>query len=279
MEHVNCPVCGSDRAEALWSKLGALYGRCTTCGLVYENPRLSKEELRAFYSEEGYYIQKEPAALVVGYQNYFAQCSPALIEEYYQIMVRAAGDWHGKHLDLGCGTGGLVARARQEGWDAIGQEISAWASAQARVAGVPVIEGPLEEANLEAASFEAVTMFDVLEHLPAPVPTLQEIRRILKPGGVLVIETPNVDGWFARNLYHEHSDLVKPRAHICLYSPASVRAMFERVPFRTVTITTFPWCRRYSYTYFKALIASRVMPGRVPVQLTWNESLRIIAAT
>jgi SAM-dependent methyltransferase len=277
MESVRCAVCGSDRQEPLWSKEGAHYVRCRDCSLVYENPRMTPDELKRFYSDPGYFVQADPTALVSGYQNYFEQCTPALRSEYFDIVQRAAPAARGRFLDVGCGPGGLLRVAQDRGWEAVGLEISDWAAAQGRKEGLNILDSPLTEAGFPPASFDAVAMFDVLEHLPSPLSYLKEIHRILKDGGVLVVETPNIGGFFARYLYKESSDLIKPRAHICLYSPESVLRLYGQSPFSRVQVSTFPYARKFTFGYLKGLIASRIKPGVPPLQLTWNESLRILS--
>ena len=276
MEQVSCPLCGADDYADLWSKAGAQYVRCRSCTLVYESPRLTESELKAFYSDQAYFVHAGGEDPVSGYVDYFAQCTPQLQHEYFEIVERHANVRRGTYLDVGCGTGGVVGYAAEKGWDACGQEISSWAAAVGKKAGLTIIESSLSEAAIASDSFDAVSMFDVLEHLPSPIEYLREIYRILKPGGVLVVETPNIDGVFALHFYRERSDLVKPRAHICLYSPRSARRLFSTVPFRDVHVKTFPYCRRFTPGYFKGLVASFVLPGRLPQQLTFNESLRII---
>lgn len=276
MERTSCAVCGSADAVYLWTRGEARYERCRSCGLVFENPRLDGEELRRLYSDESYYVAKDSAMAATGYENYFEQCTHGLIEEYFSIVKHASGMKTGRLLDVGSGPGNLVAHAIDMGWDAVGQEISQWACTRAREKGIPVLEGPLEDQHLPDASFDAASMFDVLEHLTDPRRTVEEIRRVLKPGGVLVIETPNIGGLFARFVYRDRSDLVKPRSHICLFSPRSIRRLMDEAGFSRLTVQTFPYCRRITPGYLKDLLLSRIQKGRKPVQFTVNDSLRII---
>ncbi len=278
MEDVSCPLCGNNRGRHLWKKHDASYERCPSCGLVYENPRFTGEELREFYSAESYYHAGDSSDEPSGYTDYFAQCSPAIVGEYLNILQGAiAREGRHRFLDIGCGPGGLVEAAQLHGWTARGLELSRWAVSQGRGRGLDIIEGTLESAQVSDNAFDIVSLFDVLEHLPDPREYVAEIYRILAPGGVAVVETPNVNGLFARLLYRQRSDLIKPRAHICLYSPETSERLFKTQPFASLEIKTFPWCRHYTPGYFKALITSRIIPGRKPVQLTYNESMRIVA--
>lgn len=276
MQFVVCPLCGEDNAKPLWQKNDATYVRCTACSLVYENPRLSDEELVEFYSKKSYFIKEEEDTGTSGYENYFAQCTTGLLEEYFDLVQRYANVRRGKLCDVGCGPGGLLKIARERGWEATGVEISSWAVQEGRKAGLDIYQGSLLDARFSADSFDAVSMFDVLEHLASPREYLQEIHRILKPGGLLLIETPNVDGFFVRYVYRQNADLVKPRAHICLYGPTSARLLLEPFGFSTVKIMSFPYCRRFTPGYLKSVLTSRLLPGRKPVQLTFNDSLRIV---
>lgn len=277
MEQIACPLCGANNAETLWSKEGASYVRCLHCSLVYENPRLSGEELKSFYSKESYFVNtSDPSPS--GYSDYFAQCTGTLLREYLNIVKReVAGRTPVHFLDVGCGPGGLVELALAEGWEASGLELSSWAVEIGRKKGIPIMEGALESALFPENHFDAISLFDVLEHLPSPHPPIREIYRILKPGGVVIVETPNIGGFFARNVYRERSDLVKPRAHICLYTPVTARRLFSEAGFRTLNITTFPYCRQYTLGYLKNLTFTLLGLGSSHTQATLNESIRIIA--
>lgn len=276
MQLVTCPLCGNDHARPLWTKNGAHYVRCNVCSLVYENPRLTEQELRDFYSDRSYFINETGEGITSGYENYFAQCTTGLQEEYFAIVERYARVSPGTYCDVGCGPGGVVKVAQDKGWNATGVEISAWAVREGKKLGLDIYEGTLFDASFPANHFDAVSMFDVLEHLTSPLEYLREIHRILRPGGVLVIETPNVDGFFTRFVYRERADLVKPRAHVCLFGPRSARYLLSSAGFVSCRIMTFPYCRRITPGYLKSLISSRIMPGRRPVQFTFNDALRII---
>jgi SAM-dependent methyltransferase len=275
LERVACPLCGQDDADALWSRGDAHYVRCRACSLVYENPRLTERGLVRFYSAKSYFVAEEGSPPTSGYQDYESQVTRDLLEEYFDI-VQSHAPGPGALCDVGCGPGGLLRIARDRGWQACGVEISSWAARRARDEGLDVHEGSLSHARFPDDAFDAVTMFDVLEHLAQPGEVLHEVFRILKPGGVFVAETPNVDGFFARHVYRERAHLVKPRAHICLYGPRSARRLVSGERFSSAVVSTFPYCRRITPGYLKSLVTSRLVPGRAPVQLTLDDSLRLV---
>src|SRR3954466_9570902 len=94
-------------------------------------------------------------------------------------------------LELGSAHGGFVALLRQAGYDAIGVDLSpSIVNLARRTFDVPMLVGPVEDQSLEAGSFDVVVMMDVIEHLADPQATLAHCLRLLKPDGILLIQTP-----------------------------------------------------------------------------------------
>ena len=115
-------------------------------------------------------------------------------------------------LDIGCANGFFLDEARKQGWDTRGVEISTWAAAYGRnELKLNITNGFLEEANFPAEFFDVIVMLDVIEHLTHPKQVLLEIKRILKPQGVVYISTPDIAStlsrllgakWWGINKYH-----------------------------------------------------------------------------
>ncbi len=131
-------------------------------------------------------------------------------------------------LELGCGHGGFVALQRWAGLDATGLELSPWVVEQARRwFDVPVLEGRLEDQQLAPASYDAVVLMDVLEHLPDPRRTLGQAAALLRaPHGFLLIQTPcypaglSYETLCAQN--HPFLQQLKPKEHLYLFSEQAV---------------------------------------------------------
>ncbi len=278
METVRCPLCNSADVRQLWSKGQVHSVQCRDCSLVYENPRLSEQDLVSFYSQESYFISAGKDDPGSGYTDYFSQVNRSLIKEYLNILEQYAPKQDSiRFLDIGCGPGLLLQAAQEKGWDATGVEVSAWAVTEGKKKGLRIFAGPLPEAAFSDDSFDIISMFDVLEHIPYPVQYVREIRRILARTGVVVTETPNVAGFFAKNLYKADSEIVKPNAHICLYSPITARRLFAAGGFSRLMIDTFPYCRHYTLGYFKSVLLTRLTRQQPKRQLTYDESMRIVA--
>jgi 2-polyprenyl-3-methyl-5-hydroxy-6-metoxy-1,4-benzoquinol methylase len=116
----------------------------------------------------------------------------------------------GRILDIGCGRGEFLSLLKERGWEAIGLELNEETASNARKAfGLEIRTGSLVDAQFEDNFFDVITLWHVLEHLPDPVQTMDECRRILKPGGLLVIALPHFDSLQARisGKYWFHLDL------------------------------------------------------------------------
>jgi SAM-dependent methyltransferase len=139
----------------------------------------------------------------------------------------------GALLDVGCGVGIFLEVAAASGFDVQGVEVSTWASEFARARGLQVSTGTLREAAYPAESFDVVTVNHVLEHLPDPLATLAEVRRVLRGGGLLVIGVPNF-GSFAAILRRGRWRSLLPDQHLWQFTRGSLRNLLESAGFGPV---------------------------------------------
>lgn len=140
-------------------------------------------------------------------------------------------------LDVGCGSGVLLARMKSLGWDVDGVEVDPQAVEAARRRGVPVRLGSLQDQRFPSNSFEAVHSAHVIEHVHDPAALLRECFRVLKPGGTLVILTPNLGSWGHRKFGSAWLNLDPPR-HLVLFSAIPLRRLAEKLGFRVLRLDT-----------------------------------------
>jgi 2-polyprenyl-3-methyl-5-hydroxy-6-metoxy-1,4-benzoquinol methylase len=153
--------------------------RCTACGMVV----LPQGQVAADYgdAEDPYYLE---------------QAEERIANAHLLLDNVPAG---GRLLELGCACGFLLAAARERGFSVQGIEMSVWASDYARrELGLDVATGRLETLELPAASYDVVVLADVIEHLSDPRDTVRRLHALLKPGGRLVVLTPDIGSWMAR---------------------------------------------------------------------------------
>jgi SAM-dependent methyltransferase len=187
-------VCGGRGRSRFREQDGYTIVRCTTCGLRFLEPQPSDDELASLYSED-YYLSQDSRRR--GYEGYATDADNW--RRTFRDRLRDLPARPGKLLDVGAATGFFVEQARAIGWDAIGLEPSDWAAEFARrELGMNVVTGTLESTHFPDQAFDAVTLWEVIEHVPDPMVTLEEIRRILRPGGRLVLSTPDSGSFAAR---------------------------------------------------------------------------------
>lgn len=133
-------------------------------------------------------------------------------------------------LDVGCGSGVLLARMKSLGWEAQGVEVDPGGVAAAQARGVSVHQGQLAEANFPDHHFDAVHSAHVIEHVHDPAALLRECFRILKPGGKLVVITPNTASFGHQHFGAAWLNLDPPR-HLMLFNKSNLRALAEKQGF------------------------------------------------
>lgn len=225
METTTCNLCGTAQWTNLFTVPDFLLGRedvqatfvkCAQCGLIYQNPRPTPEEMGRHYPSEYELFSSAPDST-----NTSWMLSRAV---HYGMGKRAAFVTRhkkaGRLLDVGCAIGSFMNEMRQRpDWEVEGIEVSEVASRIARERyGLPVRTGTLEQAQLPSDCFDVVTMWDVLEHVHDPKATLREVRRILKPSGVLVARVPNASGWDAR-IFGRYWAGFEPPRHLYVFTP------------------------------------------------------------
>ncbi len=198
LERPACAWCGGCEVRPRWKKDGLGIVACRRCGLVFASPRETRRAAAARYSRRDYF--RTDRQLAYGYDDYAAHrdLHEQMFRQGLQRLERRLPS-RGRLLDVGCALGFLLAVARERGFDPEGVDVSEWACERARrLTGLPVHQGTLGELRLPAGSFDALTAFDVVEHVHDPRAFLKEAARLLRPGGWLFLVTPNVSGWSRR---------------------------------------------------------------------------------
>jgi len=137
---------------------------------------------------------------------------------------------NGRLLEVGCGNGATLETLESLGWQVEGVDFDPAAVERARRRGLQVHLGTLSGQGLPAGSFDVVVSNHVIEHVPDPVDLLRECHRVLKPGGNLVVITPNIEGWGHRIYGADWRGLEPPR-HLYLFTVGSLAALSARAGF------------------------------------------------
>jgi SAM-dependent methyltransferase len=260
LDPVRCNLCGADDTRILFEDLAPLsqdvaladflattdrydhYGRivrCRSCGLVYTSPRPAPAQLAHGYTEavDDDYAQEDASRSINAHMA-------------LHTIKRFARS--GRLLDVGCATGYFLNAARLD-FETCGIEPSRWAAEYARDRlGLDVRQGLLDDASFPPASFDVVTLNDVIEHLVDPAATLARLNGLLRPGGLLYLVTPNIESASARILRGYWWGL-RP-AHLYYFSPRTLTAMLEKAGFRVVCLKRYG--RIFTYQYWLSRLRS-----------------------
>jgi ubiquinone/menaquinone biosynthesis C-methylase UbiE len=225
-----CVVCGSTDRHPFRRQDGYVIVRCAGCGLRFLDPQPTETELTALYGED-YFVSADSRGR--GYDGYVTEAQNW--RRTFRDRLTDLPATPGSLLDVGAATGFFVEQARAVGWDAIGIEPSEWAAAYARdKLGVEVHAGTLESMQFPDASFDVVTMWEVIEHLPDPRVTLAEVRRILRPGGMLVLSTPDAGSLAARLSGRRWLGWRKVPEHLFYFDRGTLDRLLSQSGFRPV---------------------------------------------
>jgi 2-polyprenyl-3-methyl-5-hydroxy-6-metoxy-1,4-benzoquinol methylase len=164
---------------------------------------------------------------------------PLLKKVELSIMCLDGQEIGGRLLDVGCATGDFLVRMRELGWDVYGVDIDSNAVKIARDHNrLDVFDGTLEQACFPDDAFDAVTMSHVIEHVADPLQILKETYRILKPGGKLVLTTPNMHSLCHKIYKSSYYHLDIPR-HFYILSTKSIRICAESARLKILRLGTF----------------------------------------
>jgi 2-polyprenyl-3-methyl-5-hydroxy-6-metoxy-1,4-benzoquinol methylase len=252
-----CPICGEKGQHAytgtdlLMGLPGEfVYAICTRCATVYQAPIPDAEQIGSFYPEEyepyrpGKAKERNPLERSVlrttygykhlkeGLPNWLGQ-----IAGTFSYLNSIPYTENGKLLDVGCGGGKFLQSMQHLGWQPEGVEFNESAVKTCRDSGLKVFHGELSSAAFQDNSFDVVTARHVIEHIPTPVEFVDEIYRVLKPGGLMVLMTPNSRAlgrnWFGTNWYA--NDV--PR-HLFLFAPENLHLLASNAGFQERAMRT-----------------------------------------
>ncbi len=226
---IPCNLCGSGDAEQIRTKdrHGAPLRSviCRQCGLVWTDPRPAPEQVREFYAQEyrldfkGTYQPKPKHTYRSG------KVALDRVQRLRDVLKPGM-----RILDVGAGGGEVVYVLRAMGYDATGFEPNeGYARYAAEVLGLPVRQGFHQDCLVEPESQDVVTMFHMVEHLEGPFEALQNVYAWLRPGGLLVVEVPNVEAVCQQPHTQFH------RGHLYHFNLPTLEKTGERAGFSVVS--------------------------------------------
>lgn len=229
----NCPVCNSSRfsdflkvEDYFLSHEVFSLKKCNTCGFVFTNPRPTENDLGLYYQSEEYISHSSSTQSITdkiyySVRNYTIKQKFKLINKHFKAA---------KILDIGCGTGEFLSYFKAKGWNTTGIEPNETARKIAtKKHGLNVhLEAQLDK--LKKSSFEVITMWHVLEHVPDLSLRIKQLKSLIKEKGILIIAVPNIDSKDAKTYGNFWAALDVPR-HLYHFNPSTIKKLFEKFGF------------------------------------------------
>jgi 2-polyprenyl-3-methyl-5-hydroxy-6-metoxy-1,4-benzoquinol methylase len=240
MEYVRCVLCDSDSGKPLYKAPSAVLClnrkifnvvKCSNCGLLYLNPRIPEHEIAKFYGDHYYKKDRFWLKSLLEDDIPLRWLQRAKRIEVYERKSRI--------LDIGCGGGKFLRSLSRKNWEIHGTEISETAARNAAsISGANVFVGKLKKARFKKNYFDVITLWHTFEHIPNPLEILEEIYRILKKDGLLVIAVPNIESFQSKIAKEKWYHLDVPY-HYNHYSPETLRKIIEKANFKVFKVNHF----------------------------------------
>jgi 2-polyprenyl-3-methyl-5-hydroxy-6-metoxy-1,4-benzoquinol methylase len=219
-----CPICKSDRARWAAEHHSLRVARCLDCGHGYVWPVPPADFLDSIYRADTYYQGGRDS---IGFNDY-ASLEPARTRMFTRHLARIeAVVLPGRILDVGCANGDFLKVARDRGWQVLGADPSV-ARAQVEAEGIQLVGTTVHDAAVEAGSLDAITFWDVLEHVTDPVADLVRAGALLKPHGVIALTVPDSANLLARTSGRRWFGYKTAGEHLQFFTGASLVKAFAR---------------------------------------------------
>jgi 2-polyprenyl-3-methyl-5-hydroxy-6-metoxy-1,4-benzoquinol methylase len=267
-----CNLCDSPQIGVLDPACNI--AQCRSCGYVFDNPRPTLEALIGFYSKPG------------KYDSWLEELGPRERLWRRRLSKLQSTKKPGSLLDVGTGIGQFLAMARSSYGEVYGTEVSSTAVEIAKQRyGLNLFHGTIDDLPAQGKTFDNITLFHVLEHVPDPKSMLKTCYSLLSPGGILVIAVPNEVAslrGLKRRLFsklgkrHNGGILGLPRLtldgsiseiHLSHFSPGVLARLLESTGFSVIVKTLDPyyvrtgWRRLKADAYYYGCLAFRHLLG------------------
>jgi len=243
LESVSCPICAVDDCAVVYPSRRTAWEvndgefspsgdaplvdplvRCRCCGMQYVNPRVPIDVALQGYASA---IDERFASQLAGRELTFRRCLRKL-----QSMW---GKPPGRLLDIGTANGSFLKVAKDAGWEVHGCEPNHWLRNWCKQRyGISVRPGTIFDAGFQGGSFDVITLWDVLEHTGDPSAVLRECERLLAPGGLLVINYPDIGSWVARLMGRRWVFLIS--VHNYYFTRRTIKIILDRTGFQALAI-------------------------------------------
>ena len=264
----NCPICNSNQRSPFLACVDNTVSRetfqivqCNSCGFKYTNPRPEEFELGKYYKSEDYVSHSNTKKGFINstYQSvrkYTLLKKLQLISQYFKT---------GKILDIGCGTGEFLNTCKKAKWETFGIEPDQDARKMAVENYGLDVKGEGQLSVFPDASFDIISMWHVLEHVPRLNERIEDLKRLIKPNGIIIIAVPNCDSADAKTYKENWAAYDVPR-HLYHFTPKDIELLFKNHQLRL--FKTLPMVFD---SFYVSMLSEKIKSGKTNIiRSTWN---------
>ena len=266
IEH--CPVCNSIRQKPFLDCVDHTVSRetfhiveCESCGFKFTNPRPEESDLGRYYKSEDYVSHSNTKKGFINstYQSvrkYTLLKKLQLVSKFFKT---------GQILDIGCGTGEFLSTCKNAKWQTIGIEPDEDARKMAIHNFGLDVRSEAELINLKDASFDVISMWHVLEHVPKLNERVEELKRLIKPNGVIIIAVPNCNSLDAKTYKDLWAAYDVPR-HLYHFTPRDIESLFANHQLKVFKILPMIFD-----SFYVSMLSEKIKTGKTNIiRSTWN---------
>jgi 2-polyprenyl-3-methyl-5-hydroxy-6-metoxy-1,4-benzoquinol methylase len=263
IQHKGCPLCTSSEislhlrcTDHFISKESFELFRCSTCGFIFTENYPEADKVGKYYESDEYISHSNTSKGITN--KIYRIVRTFMLHRKRRIVSRATGLKTGSVLDIGSGTGHFAAEMKSGGWKVTGIEINEKAREFSKSQYGLEIISPEMISSLEKESFDAVTLWHVLEHFHNPFAYAADILSLLKPGGICVVALPNSSSYDAAHYKALWAAYDVPR-HLWHFNPDTFRRFSDKAGFATVKLLTLPLD-----VFYISLLSEKYMGSKLP---------------
>lgn len=266
LEH--CPICNTSQFSPFLACVDHTVSRetfqiveCNSCGFKFTNPRPEGSVLGNYYKSENYVSHSNTKKGFINstYQSvrkYTLLKKLQLISKYFKT---------GKILDIGCGTGEFLNTCKSAKWETFGIEPDEDARKMAIQNFGLNVQAESELNNFPDASFDVISMWHVLEHVPKLNERIEDLKRLIKPNGIIIIAVPNCSSLDAKSYKEEWAAYDVPR-HLYHFTPKDIDTLFKKHQ-----LTTFKILPMIFDSFYVSMLSEKIKTGKTNIiRSTWN---------